>query len=475
MVRAGGGSYPDAIHLFRQWMYPLGREYGWTGFADPDAQRGGLWREVVGDSARPPHREVELSPSSPSASGSVRLGAGGAEYIEITGPADLEGLVEVRVEGPDGRTKVSAIGRVGDFPQLCDTGIYGIMGPTAVSLEDADDMSSTAVGLEDPDEMSATTDVRVGGGDCSNAVVVITNTGSMPNPTVTGLPRATEEYTWSLTFKHLGAQLSNGTLDLGVHRNGVLGYQYVAVERQEQYRLRLDEGWGISDGSVHGGVNGGYYSQPSGDLAVETFSFDDDTAESTTASGELDVTHRFKPSGHPGLYAVDVTVERSSDAPAGTASGPVIYRRTMEWRAGNTRTSLTWSRADGGDDGRVLALTDRMSRPDPAYAASGDPVGYDELVGPYYYSEQTIDLDLGPIPVGSPVTFTLFIGITLDAAEASTAVAAVDADVYSLVRTGATTGVFGYRAESVQQPTDAAQQMFQQEDALRRPGGEEDT
>jgi hypothetical protein len=186
----------------------------------------------------------------------------------------------------------------------------------------------------------------------------------MPAPTIAGTPRGTDEFTWSLTFKPLGAQLSNGTIDVGVHNSGALGYQSVGVESQGIQNPFLQDGWGISDGSTHSAVDASSYNpEILGDLELSSFTSGDGWAESVTTMGDLKVTHHFRPSADPNLFAVDVTVERV--APAAPSSGHVTYRRTMEWGDSMWQEYLTWARSPDGNDSAVATLTDARSAPDP--------------------------------------------------------------------------------------------------------------
>jgi len=171
-----------------------------------------------------------------------------------------------------------------------------------------------------------------------------------------------------------------------------------------------------------------------GDLELSSFTSGDGWAESVATMGDLKVTHHFRPSADPNLFALDVTVVRV--APAAPSSGHVTYRRTMEWGDSMWQEYLTWARSPDGNESAVSTLTDARSAPGPTYEAMvNDTAGYVDRAGPFYVGGETIDLDLGPVVPGSSVTFTLLCGATLDAAHAAAAAAAVDADVYSLIET----------------------------------------
>ena len=163
VAKGGGDSYAEAIDEFRQAMYGLGYDEG-VGFVDGDAQPGGIWRSRLGADTRPPTTTLQLTSTVTSGSGSVRLAAGGAEYVEVTKPAGVTGDLDVSVHGPDGTTYASVLG-VSDYPDLC-------AGARQVSQGNED--GSTSVTLDDA---------------CPTAVLVITNTSKVPSPTVALMPR----------------------------------------------------------------------------------------------------------------------------------------------------------------------------------------------------------------------------------------------------------------------------------------------
>lgn len=427
----------------RPWAVHLGRAYGrTTGFGDPDAQTGSFWRSKLDDSTRPPHDSVALNMSNPTASATVSLSAGGAQYVEITGPADTVGVVQVDVTGPNGQTGVSTLADVGDFPSLC---------PYYPSLASSEQAPRTASVMQ-------TGSVQVGGGGCGNAVLVITNTQSVRAYEVE-VPASLEpknSYTWSMKFVPLGAVVNNGTITVGVHETGALGFQNVGVVPKSNGWPTLDEGWGVSDGTNHGGTSHSYYmsTDDTADFAVESISYTATTAETIASVGDLLVTHSFHPSTDPDLYAIDVTVQRPASSPA--VPHDVVYRRTAHWSMDPYHYSyLTWAPAAGGDDTAVSALTDGLSSVDPLYAPNvWTQSGYVDHDGPVAWEGHTFDVNLGVLAPGQSAAFTLYYGVSATESDATDAVSAVGADVYALVEATPSTevpstGVFAYRSHAI--------------------------
>ncbi|NUU19142.1 hypothetical protein HP550_17985 [Cellulomonas humilata] len=427
VAKGGGDSYAEAIDEFRQKMYALGYDEG-VGFVDEDAQPGGIWRSRLGADTRPPTTTLQLTGTVTSGSGSIRLAAGGAEYVEVTKPAGVTGELDVSVHGPDGTTYASVLG-VSDYPDLC-------AGPREVSRGDED--GSVSVTLDDA---------------CPTAVLVLTNTGKVPSPTVALMPRGTSEFTWDVAFAPRGAQLSNGTIDIGVTRLGSVILDDLGLRRADSPETEVlaqgcaCEAWGIGNQWDHGSVD----SQGSAsNVTLRSFQADADSAEIVTSTGDLRVTHEYEPSSDDDLYAVNVTVERTG---ALVNSDHVTYRRAVDFDVAPTPFDeyVTWAKTSDGDDSNVVVLTnDGFAYADPTSAATSlGSVGYVDRYGP---TDQggLIDLDLGPVRPGSPVTFTLYFGVALDADEARASVEGVGADVYLLGEPSSelstNTAVFAFRA-----------------------------
>lgn len=433
-----GDSYSDVIHLFREWTYVLGRAQGKTvGFAHDDAQLPGFWRDWVAQDYRPPHQSVVLNSDARTASGVAQLAPSGAAYLEISGDAELTGDVEIQVTGPSTVTKYSVVEGVDEFPHQC---------PDMPVLYS--EPSDSTLLSDSPDVLT----VPIGGQHCGKAVLVITNTLPLPKTDFAWTPYPELEFEWSLTYRPHGAVVESAPLSVGIHSHGGLGYRGVGMYHDDiTPQPYLYEGWGVSDGDAHGGVFGALHSSKNGDLEPVEITFTDNEAEVVTATGDLQVTHRVRPSGQDDLYAIDVMVERTG-APS---TNSVTYRRTMDWSFG-AFTYLTWELAPGGDDSRVALLTDAYSNGDPwSPAGTYQWPGYVDRVGPWVLGA-TIDLHLGAVAANSPVTFTLYYGISADTDDARSALAGVGADVISLHESSSpsneTVGVFGYRANPAPAP-----------------------
>lgn len=95
----------------------------------------------------------------------------------------------------------------------------------------------------------------------------------------------------------------------------------------------------------------------------------------------------------------------------------------------------------------------------PPTSSAPDEVAYTSADG-LGESEATLDLDLGSIPTGETVTFTLFYGLATTPGTAEEALSTVGADVSYVVRPDpfvagqSSVGVFAYRAAAPVDQTD---------------------
>lgn len=439
VIIESGDSYADSIHRFREWTYPLERVQGRdVGFDGEDARLDGFWREELEPGYRPPHTVVQVSSDVREVSGAVSLSAGGAEYVEISGPLGPVGELEIEVSSPTGHEfRASVIDQVDEFPSLCPYYPSRAAEPPGVGSAPGQAVIS---GVIDTPPSAV-----VGGDSCGNAVLVITNTTPMPAPRIAGLEAGAGDFAWSVTFRPLGAQLLEGMLSAGVTHGGTFGYEFESVVAGALREPALWDGWGVSEGAVSGGVESYYRYRAEflGDLRPESFVFSDDSAISVTRLGTLEITHEIGPSSDPRMWQVDVTVARLPGTPP--TGQPVVYRRAMAWWD-RYSTYFTWARTPGGGDGSVLALVG--SRWDPVPPAQGGGTrGYVDRVGPLNNPAGTIDLDLGHVTEGSPERFTLYFGMAPTPAAAVASVLGVGGDGYSLVESSRTqyTAVFAWR------------------------------
>ncbi len=111
------------------------------------------------------------------------------------------------------------------------------------------------------------------------------------------------------------------------------------------------------------------------------------------------------PVAGPNLYAVVVTVERPEQLLGlpPSAGGHVYYRRSTEcdttWSRFVRQMDSTWAKSAGGDDSRVIGVTDSATSYDQT-VAPWSASGY-ATTGPHWEGGSTLDLDLGRSPPGT--------------------------------------------------------------------------
>ncbi len=444
-----GDRYGEQIHLFRTWMYSLGYVDGFGGFTTEDAQPGRFWHDRLDTPHIEPLEEVTFGETHRQQSGTVRLGAGGASYIEFTGPVDLTGQLTVTV---DAGAAATLIGQVADFPTVCPRGIT----PSRLAASSAAAAENTAT-IGPKDELG-----------CGNAVLVITNT-AVPLPQLNRPSTGATTVSWTATFVPDMVMLQSDKLALGIGNTGVVGYRS-GVQREGTYHVSLSDGWALRDDEV-AGQDFDYNGEKTVQAGSFTFNPERSTAYTGTSVGPVNpldgagliVRQQVHPTQNPNLYAVDIAVERPEPLPLQTPSegGHVYYRRTTSWDVTWSRyvweMESSWSQSAGGDDSRVIDITDKATWTDQSVAPWGTS-GY-ATSGPHWSAGSTLDLDLGVIAPGDSVSFTLYYGVALTKADAEAAVAAVDADIFYLaypswqVPDQSATGIFAYRATT---PTSGA-------------------
>lgn len=126
----------------------------------------------------------------------------------------------------------------------------------------------------------------------------------------------------------------------------------------------------------------------------------------------------------------------------------MTYRRSVRWWDYNG-DYLSLALAPEGTDESLVMADDTYWSADPVFHTSAPFHDYVTHAGPREEPGITLDIDLGSVAFGAPVTFTLYYGIVNNPTRAAEAVAAVGADVYALAETSrsnwTTTSVFAYR------------------------------
>lgn len=137
----------------------------------------------------------------------------------------------------------------------------------------------------------------------------------------------------SLATGAINANISNGTIELGVSTFGQLGSGDIGLQDSRTgWEAILDgcvcEGWGVGDSSTSawGGANNsqGIYNLS---LVSHTLTANSVTSVATVNGTDLQVTHSFVPSASPDLYEVIVSITNTGTV----ASGDILYRRVMDW------------------------------------------------------------------------------------------------------------------------------------------------
>jgi hypothetical protein len=234
------------------------------------------------------------------------------------------------------------------------------------------------------------------------------------------------------------APVGNGTVALGINPlanliDGSLGLTYLPTGN-EALAVGCDcEGWGAADAGL--GVFGYASLDLGGTANVAPVSFVDDGVSATsvvTVGGILEVTHDFAPSAAtPNLYEIVVTMTNIS----GGDLTDVRYTRVMDWDANPTPFAEFITIQGTAAEPRVLyADNDGFTNPNPLGARSpiaGVPPGDVVDTGPRDQGS-LFDFGLGALADGESVSFVIYYGAAGDEAGALAALAAVNANVYSL-------------------------------------------
>lgn len=257
------------------------------------------------------------------------------------------------------------------------------------------------------------------------------------------------------------AIISNGTVQLGVNRDGslnvgggppssqgvrVVGLRYVATNAESTAPGCTCEGWGLGDDltKAWGGANTANYGTSGTNIAVESFSADASSAVSVVrVAGMFRITHVYRPSPNANLYQVDVTIENIS----GTSRKPV-YRRAIDWDIEPTPFSEMVTIRVRGADGAVpaalryagtngFAPSTVFSWPGWGYvnvydrafgsAVSGDIIDF----GPRDHGA-VFDFDFPLLAPGETQSFKTFYGAAGNEADALSALTTVGAELYTL-------------------------------------------
>lgn len=256
------------------------------------------------------------------------------------------------------------------------------------------------------------------------------------------------------------AIISNGTVQLGVNRDGslnvgggppssggvtVVGLRYLPTNAESTAPGCTCEGWGLGDeiSGIWGGANTAFYGAVGRNITLQPFSADSSTALSVvTVGGIFRITHVYRPSPNQNLYQVDVTIENIS----GGVRKPV-YRRAMDWDIEPTPFSEMVTIRTRGAEGTVPAAlryastngfadSNPFSRP-PTYTTVYDRVFGSSAVGdivdlgPRDHGA-VFDFDFAELAPGEKLTFKTFYGAAGNEEDALSALTTVGAELYTL-------------------------------------------
>jgi hypothetical protein len=264
-----------------------------------------------------------------------------------------------------------------------------------------------------------------------------------------------------------GAFITNGTVQLGVNRDGslnvgggprssgkpisttIVGLRYVPTGAEGTADGCLCEGWGAADklSRREGGANQTFHGANGFNLTLESFTATSSTATSRVRiNNTFRVTHNYRPSLSPNLYQVDVTIENIS-----SSTSEVLYRRANDWdieptpfaefitivtknpTTGQYPKDLIFSSDNGFVNSRVLSAAGSQR-------FVGGPTGADQTdSGPSDHGA-VFDFNFGSLPPGATKAFRIFYGAAGNEADALTAIAAVGAELYSLGQPSVTGG-----------------------------------
>jgi hypothetical protein len=269
------------------------------------------------------------------------------------------------------------------------------------------------------------------------------------------------------SFASAQADITNGTITIGVNRTGSLVTSTttntgIKVNRNGNDGLSAGcacEGWGV--GAV--GVTSGYSGQDMGtsNVSVSSFTSTGSTAQSVTTIGSgIKVTHDFTPSAAtPFLYQVRVTIQNTTANDF--AAGDLRYRRTMDWdippNVFNEFVTIQGVPTLLGiaNGSNVLSTGDDGFATANALAASAGtlscPLNTNFVdCGPEDHGADFI-FQFGALKAGESTAFNIYYGAAPSEAQALAALSAVGSGLYSLGQadTGATTGepdtyIFGF-------------------------------
>jgi len=240
------------------------------------------------------------------------------------------------------------------------------------------------------------------------------------------------------TFAMAQANISNGTVQIGVRADGALmpeldsgtvGITYLATGNDALTPGCLCEAWGIADAVS---ATSGYTGADVGTAGITNLSFASTATTATSvvnAFGKFQVTHSFSPSAATqGLYEVKVTITNIS-----AASTRVLYGRAMDWDVPPTEYAELVTLQRGNSPRLIYSSDDGFFRADPLANDSPDLFVNQDVVdsGPSDHGAH-FRFDFGNLAPGASVAFTIGYGAAGSTAAALASLTAFGAESYSL-------------------------------------------
>ncbi|MFF3878411.1 DUF6055 domain-containing protein [Streptomyces sp. NPDC001978] len=420
-------------------------------YTDPDVPE---WcKFVTGGGQRPEHRIMNLPADGKAASGVQRLGGAGADYVDLLVSGDPSQIRQLQV-----KSKV----------------VLNSVGLSSVTVISWKNIPGRCVADQHTDvpyggaETALTTRI---GGSCIMVTVMLQGGSWGYRP---------DFVQWE--SQYIGGSVAGaGLVEIGVQRGGNLiipGENPSAGTKTTDLGLRLKstnlegvadigcfcEGWGVQvtppggAGQWSGWSHGVQGLSPNAE--VTEFSVTGSSVTSVVrlrgiTSGDVIVTHTYRPSSRPELYDVEVRIE-ALDPPEDVPH--ITYRRIVDWDV--EPTPLHEYVTVKADHPNVEFASDHgLGGPDPA---SGRPVLFNQGsftdAGPYDQGtlfDFSVPLEDPPGPdTGNVGEFHLYYGAAPNQADALAALADVGAPVYSLAKPSTagnpasgepTTFVLGYK------------------------------
>jgi hypothetical protein len=238
--------------------------------------------------------------------------------------------------------------------------------------------------------------------------------------------------------------IDNGTILLAVNPTGELntpdatgsaagpgdaGLTYLPTLNDATSPGCLCEGWGVAD--AVSGVTGwaDRDAGTSGNLTVESFTFDASTATAVVrVADSFRVTHHYSPAPETAnLYRDDVTIENISGADIAN----LLYRRVMDWDIEPTAFNEYVTIDSGSSPSIVFTSDNGFAVPDPL-AGPSDLGNTGDFVdaGPDDHGA-LFDFDFGALASGDSFSFVTYYGAADTEENAKKALADVRAEAYS--------------------------------------------